>query len=137
MSSGWLLILVAVGPRGVFVVVRAGLEAAVQDPDEPVGELAQRGVVVEPAVALLVVVSACAGRGVQSGEGLGDERVDETVVVHEPRERDLAFAGRGGDRAGAGVVLASLGVGVTSWGVTELGEHPGTKDRSHARLGQD
>src|SRR5213592_3182318 len=112
MSSGWLFVLGVVGPRGVFVVVRAGLEAAVQDADEPVGELAQRGVVVKSAGALLVVVSACAGRGVQGAEGLGDQGIDEPVVVHEPRERDFAFAGLAGYWAGAGVVLAGLGVGV-------------------------
>ena len=61
MSSSTLLILVVVRPGGCLVVQRAGLEAAVQDADEPVGELAQRGVVVEAAGPLLVVVGAGAG----------------------------------------------------------------------------
>ena len=46
------------GPRGVFVVGRVGLEAAVEDADESVGELAQGGVVVLASVAELVVVAA-------------------------------------------------------------------------------
>jgi len=37
-----------------------------------------------PFGALLVVEGADAGRGVQRGERLGVERVDEPVVVHEP-----------------------------------------------------
>lgn len=40
MSSSDLLILVVVRPGGGFVVERAGFEAAVQDADKPVGELA-------------------------------------------------------------------------------------------------
>jgi hypothetical protein len=43
------LILLVVGPGGVFVVGGAGLEAAVQDADEAVAELAQRGVVADTA----------------------------------------------------------------------------------------
>jgi hypothetical protein len=46
------------GPCGVFVVGGVGLEAAVQDADESVGELSQRGVVVFAAAAELVVVGA-------------------------------------------------------------------------------
>jgi hypothetical protein len=45
LSSSSLLIPLVVGPGGVFVVFVAGGEAAVQDVDEPVTELAQRGVV--------------------------------------------------------------------------------------------
>lgn len=40
MSSCGLLIASAVRPGGGFVVERSGLQAAVQDVDEPVGELA-------------------------------------------------------------------------------------------------
>ncbi len=61
MSSGSFVILMVVRPGGGLVVGGAGLEAAVQDADEPVGELAQRGVVAEPAGAVLVVVGAGAG----------------------------------------------------------------------------
>ena len=57
MSSGSLLILLGVvGPGDVLVVELAGLEAAVQDPDQPVAELAERGVVSGAAGAELVVV---------------------------------------------------------------------------------
>ena len=48
-------------PGGVFVVAGAGLEAAVEDADEAVGELAQRGVVAGAAGAEGVVVGAGAG----------------------------------------------------------------------------
>ena len=41
---------------------------------------------------------------------------------------DLLLAGRAGDRAGAGVVLAGLGIGVAIVVVAELGEHPGAED---------
>ena len=51
MSSSVLLILVVVRPGGGFVVVRGGFEAAVEDPDKPVGDLAESGVVVETAAA--------------------------------------------------------------------------------------
>jgi hypothetical protein len=43
-------------PGGLFVVGGVGLQAAVQDPDEPVRELAERGLVIDLAVAELVVV---------------------------------------------------------------------------------
>src|SRR3954451_15605083 len=49
------------GPGGVLAVVGAGLQAAVQDADEPVAELAQGGVVAGAAGADHVVVGAGAG----------------------------------------------------------------------------
>jgi hypothetical protein len=48
-------------PGGVFVVDGAGFEAAVQDADEAVAELAERGVVADAAGTELVVVGAGAG----------------------------------------------------------------------------
>jgi hypothetical protein len=73
-----------VGPGGCLVVGGAGLEASVQDADEPVRQPAERVVVLDPAGAELVVEGACAERGVQGREGLGVERVGEPVVVDEP-----------------------------------------------------
>ncbi len=52
----------AMRPGGFLVVEGAGFEAAVQDADEPAGELAEGGVVVGAAGSLLVVVGAGAGR---------------------------------------------------------------------------
>jgi hypothetical protein len=50
MSSGSLDFFAGVlRPGGGLVVERAGFEAAVQDADEPVGELAQRGPMTGPA----------------------------------------------------------------------------------------
>src|SRR5208282_480943 len=99
-------------PGGGLVVESPGFQAAVQDADEPVGKLAQRGPVTESAGALLVVVGAGSGRCLQCGEGLAVEGVAEPVVVHVPGQDGFALAGLAGDRAGGGVVLASLGAGV-------------------------
>lgn len=56
MSSGGLRDVMR--PRGGFVLVGAGLEAPVQDADEPVRQLPQGGTVIETAVSLFVVVGA-------------------------------------------------------------------------------
>ena len=56
-SCGGLL----VGPGGGLVVGGAGLEAAVQDADQPVPELAQRCVMTDPTGAQGVVVGAGTG----------------------------------------------------------------------------
>jgi putative transposase len=48
-------------PGSVFVVWGLGLEAAVQDADEPVGELAQGGLVSDVSAAELLVVGAGSG----------------------------------------------------------------------------
>ena len=84
MSSrdGRLREVFPVAPGGFLVVEGPGLEASVQDADEPVGEAPQGVVVLDSAGAELVVEGAGAGRGVQRGEGLGVEGVDEPVVVH-------------------------------------------------------
>jgi len=58
MSSGGLS---RTGPGGGFVVAGAGFQAAVDDADEPVDQLAQCGVVFDAAGFELVVVDACAG----------------------------------------------------------------------------
>jgi hypothetical protein len=55
------MVLGVVGPGDDLVVESAGLEAAVQDPDEPVAELTQRGVVAGAPSAEGVVVGAGAG----------------------------------------------------------------------------
>ncbi len=62
MSSSVLLIFVGVGgPGGGLVVGGVGLQAAVQDADQPVGQLAQGGVVAYLPGAQLVVVGAGTG----------------------------------------------------------------------------
>src|SRR5216683_7223780 len=126
MSSGKLIF--AVRPGGGLVVEGAGLEASVQDADEPVGEPPQGIVVFDAAGAEVVVEGAGAGRGVQGGEGLGVQRVDEPVVVDEPGGDDLLLPGGSGDRAGGGVVPPALAVGVPVRVVAELAEHPGAED---------
>src|SRR5215472_16501544 len=60
-GGGWFGLAVAVPPGGVLVVAGAGFEAAVQDADQPVAGLAQRGGVRLAAGAELVVVGAGAG----------------------------------------------------------------------------
>jgi hypothetical protein len=69
VSSGSLLILAVVCPGGVFVVEGAILEAAVQDADEPAGQLAQRGVMAWLR-AQLAVVGTGAGGGSEGAESL-------------------------------------------------------------------
>ncbi len=53
--------MLEVCPGGGLVVAAVGLEAAVQDADQAVAELAQRGVVPGAAGSQLVVVGAGAG----------------------------------------------------------------------------
>jgi hypothetical protein len=61
----------------VLVVTGAGFETAVQDADQPVAELTQRGVVTGAAGAELVVVGPRAGRSPQCAEGLLMQRVGQ------------------------------------------------------------
>ena len=58
VSSGDVLILGVVGPGGGLVVEGSGLQAAMQDADQPVAELAQGGVVAGAAGTEGVVVGA-------------------------------------------------------------------------------
>ena len=136
MSSGELLGVVR--PGGCLVVEGAGFEAAVQDADEPVGELAQRGVVFGAA-------GACAGRS-RRGRRARRCSAEKAWVMRASMSRSLCT-----NRAAtvfflpearviglvAGVVLAGLGRGVAVVVVAELGEHPGAEDRPQAGLGQD
>ena len=50
-----------VGPGGGFVVGSLGLEASVQDSDEAVAELAEGGLVADPACAQGLVIGPGAG----------------------------------------------------------------------------
>src|SRR5687767_13800625 len=61
LSSSSFLILLVWCPGDVFVVFGVVLEAAVQDADEAVAELAARGVVAGASGAQLVVVGASSG----------------------------------------------------------------------------
>src|ERR1035437_5142024 len=133
MSSGHRVFVV--GPGGCLVVGGSGLEAAVQDADEPVGEFAQGGVVLGAAGALGVVEGAGAGRGAEGGEGLGHERVGEPVVADEPGGDDLPLPGGTGNGAGAAVVFAGLAAGIAAPVVAELAEHPGAEDGGQAGPG--
>src|SRR5580692_6620268 len=122
--------LFLLGPGGCLVVWGAGLEASVQDADEPAGELAQGGVVLGAAGAFGVVEGPGAGRGAEGGEGLGHERVGEPVVADEPGDDDLLLARGTGERRGGGVVLAGLAAGVPVRVVAELAQDPGAEDLS-------
>src|SRR6185312_13215657 len=125
----------AVAPGRVLVIDGAGLEAAVQDAYQTVGQPPERVVVLESFGALLVVERAGPGRGKHRRERPGHERVDEPVVADEPGSDDLLLARGAGDGAGTRVVLAGLGGFVAVRVVAELCEHPGAEDGCHAGLG--
>ena len=114
-----------------------GSEAAVQDADEPVGELAQRGVVLGAAGALGVVLGRGRRARRQGGEGLGHQRVGEPVVADVPGGDDLLLPRRAGDRGRGGVVLAGPAAGVTVRVVAELAEAPGRRGWVPGRAGTD
>src|ERR1039457_3925738 len=121
--------LFLVWPGGCLVVGGAGLKASVEDADEPVGELAEGGVVLGAAGAFGVVEGAGTGRGADGGQGLGHERVGEPVVADEPGGHDLLLPRGAGDGAGGGVVLAGLAAGVPAGVVAELAEDPGAENQ--------
>jgi hypothetical protein len=66
-----------VWPGGGLVVSGAGFQAAVQDADEPVREVAQRGPVADAGGPVGVVTRPGTGRGIEGGEGLTVEGVAE------------------------------------------------------------
>src|SRR5579875_1443419 len=122
-------------PGDCLVIAGAGFEAAVQDADEAVAELAEGGIVAQATRALPVIAGAGAGGGGQRGEGLGLQGVSEPVVADEPGQDGLTPARCTGDRAGPSVVFPGLGGSVAAGCVPELGEHPGAVDRPGAGLG--
>lgn len=56
--------------------------------------------------------------------------------MHVPGADHTRLAGRSGDRAGPGVVLPCLRTDVTTGGVPELGEHPGTENDPETGLAE-
>jgi hypothetical protein len=62
------------------------------------------------------------------------DRVAEALVSGVAGQHDGLAAAGTGDRGGAGVVLACLGVGQAVRVVAELAQHPGTKDHAEAGL---
>ncbi len=113
-----------------------GLEAAVEDADEAVADLAECGLVLDVAVAEGVVVGADFGIVQHRGAGLHVQGVDEAVVVDEPGVDGLRFPGLAGQWCGSGIVLPGFRVGVTAGGVPELGEHPGAEDSPDTGLAE-
>src|ERR1700753_1157766 len=95
VSSG---LLAAVSPGGVLSVEGAGFEAAVEDADEAVGQLAQGGVVALAAGAELVVVGAGSGGCGQGAEGLLVQGVGEAGVAGVAGQDGLLLARGAGDR---------------------------------------
>src|SRR6266481_941160 len=95
-------------PGGGLVVEGAGLEASVQDSDEPVRQPSQSVIVFDSAGTELVIEGAGTRRCVQGGEGLSPQCVDEPAVAGEPGGDDLFLPRGAGDRAGRGVVAAGF-----------------------------
>ena len=121
---------------GGIVVEGAGLQAAVQDGDDPVGKLAQGSVVLGAAGAFGVAEGAGRARLPRRRKAWAHERVGEAVVADEPGGDDLLLPRRAGDRGGGGVVLEGLAADVPVRVVAELAEDPGAEDVSQAGLGQ-
>lgn len=67
--------------------------------------------------------------------GLHVQGIDESVVSHMPGGDNARLAGRSGDRAGAGIVLACLRADVTIGGIRRIRRVPGRRDRRRDRAG--
>ena len=78
----------SVGPRCVFVVVAAVLDAAVHDADPTVRECSQRHVVRVAIGAALVVEESGSGAPAQRAERTLVEGVGEATVAHESGEHN-------------------------------------------------
>src|SRR5215471_5167714 len=123
-----------VRPGGGFVVDGAGLQAAVQDADEPVGELAQGRLVADVSGSERVVVGAGAGGSFQRAEGPLLNGVTQAGVAGVAGQHEFLSSRGTRDGRGAGVVLARFGVGEAGAVISELGQHPGTEDHAEAGL---
>ena len=100
----------AVRPGGCLVVEGAGLQASVQDADQPVSQPPECVAVSEsPWLAARRRTRGRRARRSSDEEGPGHQGVDQPVVVDEPDGNDFFLAGGAGDGAGAAVVLAGLG----------------------------
>src|SRR5215207_8334209 len=82
------------------------------------------------------VVVAGTGRALERAERPLVQRVGEPAVAAVAGEHDPAGAGGAGDRGGAGVVLAALGVGEPVRVVAELGQDPGAEDGGEPGLAE-
>src|SRR5674476_1382063 len=112
LGSSWTSCCYSLGvlvPGGGLVVAGAGFEAAVQDSDETVAELAQGCVVADVAVPQRVVVGAGSRRSAQGAERLLVQGIGQAVVTHVSGQDDFLLARGPGDGAGARVVLAGTG----------------------------
>src|SRR5664279_164724 len=119
-------------PGECFVVGMAGLEAAVEDADPAVGELAQCGLVADVPGAEGLVVGLAAGGAPHRAEGPLLQRVAESFVAGVAGHNDLLGPGGSGDGGRAGVGLAGLGVDIPAGVVAELAEDPGREDHTEA-----
>src|SRR5215472_10146312 len=109
-----------VRPGGGFVVDGAGLQAAVQDADEPVGELAQGRLVADVSGSERVVVGAGAGGSFQRAEGPLLNGVTQAGVAGVAGQHEFLSSRGTRDGRGAGVVLARFGVGEAGAVISEL-----------------
>lgn len=101
MSSGFLgfllVLLLSVGPGGVFVVGAAGAEAAMQVADEAVAESSEGSVVEVAGGPALVVEVPAAGAGLEGAEGPLVDGVVEAPVADVAGQHGFLLAGCDGD----------------------------------------
>jgi hypothetical protein len=103
-------------------------ETAVQDPDETIGQTAQRLGMAFPTPAERVVIAATAWRSGKRRVRPQVARVGQPSVAAHPGQHHL-FGARGfGDRRGPRIVLASFSMGVAGSVVAELGQNPAAED---------
>src|SRR5260221_7579599 len=112
----------SVVPSCVLVVEDAVSEAAVEDPDEAIGESSQGTMVSIARGAPLVVEGPSARARSEGGECPLVGGVGEPCVAGVAGEHDTLFAGCPRDGRRAGVVLATLGVAIAVRVIPELAE---------------
>jgi len=119
-------------PRNLLAIALAVPEAAVQDPDEAVGEGPERLGVGLATSTMGVIESASPRRPRHAREGPLVAGIGEPGVAGEPGEDHPALAGGPRDRRGPRIVAPGSSIGVAGRIVSELAEHPGAEHEAES-----